>query len=82
MYFIEILKSIFLGLLKELQNGCRFKYWPLDLGWKNLYNTRDQNAAFMSWFNVVIQLGAILAVTVIYFNKLNPSNLVKSNRSS
>ena len=26
----------------------------------------------MSMFNVVIQLGAILAVMVIYFNKLNP----------
>ena len=25
MYFIEILKSIFLGLLKELQNGCPFQ---------------------------------------------------------
>ena len=33
---------------------------------------KDQNEAFMSMFNVVIQLGAILAVMVIYFNKLNP----------
>lgn len=30
------------------------------------------SADFKSMFNVVIQLGAILAVVVIYFNKLNP----------
>ena len=28
--------------------------------------------AFMEMFNVVIQLGAIMAVVVLYFNKLNP----------
>ena len=28
--------------------------------------------AFMEMFNVVIQLGAIMAVVVLYFHKLNP----------
>lgn len=32
----------------------------------------SQSEAFMEMFNVVIQLGAILAVVVIHFNKLNP----------
>lgn len=33
---------------------------------------------FMSVFNVVIQLGAILAVLLIYFNKLNPFSKTKN----
>lgn len=32
----------------------------------------SQSKAFMEMFNVVIQLGAILAVVVLHFNKLNP----------
>lgn len=35
---------------------------------------------FMSMFNVVIQLGAILAVVVIYFHKLNPFSNTKTNK--
>lgn len=35
---------------------------------------------FMSMFNVVIQLGAILAVVVIYFHKLNPFSDTKTNK--
>ena len=34
----------------------------------------------MSMFNVVIQLGAILAVMVIYFNKLNPFKPTKDKQ--
>lgn len=36
--------------------------------------------AFMEMFNVVIQLGAIMAVVVLYFEKLNPFSKRKSNR--
>ena len=36
--------------------------------------------AFKEMFNVVIQLGAILAVVVIYFNKLNPFSKTKSRK--
>lgn len=35
---------------------------------------------FMSMFNVVIQLGAILAVVVIYFHKLNPFSKRKTEK--
>ncbi len=38
----------------------------------------NASEAFMTMFNVVIQLGAILAVVVLYFNKLNPFALSKS----
>ena len=36
--------------------------------------------AFKEMFNVVVQLGAILAVVVIYFHKLNPFSKTKSRK--
>lgn len=36
--------------------------------------------AFKEMFNVVVQLGAILAVVVLYFNKLNPFSAKKSKK--
>ena len=36
--------------------------------------------AFKEMFNVVIQLGAIMAVVVLYFNKLNPFSKKKSKK--
>ena len=36
--------------------------------------------AFKEMFNVVIQLGAILAVVVLYFHKLNPFSPKKSRK--
>lgn len=40
----------------------------------------ELSEAFMEMFNVVIQLGAIMAVVVIYFHKLNPFSAGKSER--
>ncbi|WP_390405893.1 undecaprenyl-diphosphate phosphatase [Lacticaseibacillus jixiensis] len=38
----------------------------------------NQNADFMAMFEYVIQFGAILAVILLYFNKLNPFSFKKS----
>lgn len=38
------------------------------------------SAAFMEMFNVVIQLGAIMAVVVLYFHKLNPFSSKKTQK--
>lgn len=40
----------------------------------------SMSESFMEMFNVVIQLGAIMAVVVIYFHKLNPFSKKKSER--
>ncbi|MDD2980192.1 MAG: undecaprenyl-diphosphate phosphatase [Hespellia sp.] len=40
----------------------------------------DLSEAFVSMFNVVIQLGAILAVVVLYFHKLNPFSPKKNDK--
>ncbi len=40
----------------------------------------DVSAEFMAMFLVVIQLGAVLAVVVLYFNKLNPFSANKTSK--
>ena len=40
----------------------------------------DLSDAFMEMFNVVIQLGAIMAVVVLYFHKLNPFSPTKTQK--
>lgn len=40
----------------------------------------DLSDAFMEMFNVVIQLGAIMAVVVLYFHKLNPFSPRKTKK--
>ena len=40
----------------------------------------SMSAEFMEMFNVVIQLGAIMAVVVLYFHKLNPFSPKKSRK--
>lgn len=72
MYFIEILKSIFFGIVEGITEWLPISSTGHLILVEEFVQYKDQNEAFMSMFNVVIQLGAILAVTVIYFNKLNP----------
>ena len=72
MYFIVILKSIFFGIVEGITEWLPISSTGHLILVEEFVQYKDQNAAFISMFNVVIQLGAILAVTVIYFNKLNP----------
>ena len=71
MDFINILKVIFLGIVEGIT-----EWLPISsTGHLILFDEfikLDASADFMKMFNVVIQLGAILAVVVIYFSKLNP----------
>lgn len=71
MNIIEILKVLVLGIVEG------FTEWlPISsTGHLILVNQIirfKQPEAFVNMFNVVIQLGAIMAVVVIYFRKLNP----------
>jgi len=72
MYFIEILKSIFFGIVEGITEWLPISSTGHLILVEEFVQYKDQNEACMSMFNVVIQLGAILAVMVIYFNKLNP----------
>lgn len=69
--FVEILKTLLFGIVEGIT-----EWLPISsTGHLILVNQIVQlnvSEQFMDMFNVVIQLGAILAVVVLYFNKLNP----------
>lgn len=86
MLFIEILKSVLFGIVEGIT-----EWLPVSstghlilLGeFLSLDTAPELGATFAaeysSMFEVVIQLGAILAVAVIYFQKLNPFSHLKSS---
>lgn len=67
----EIIKAIFYGIVEGIT-----EWLPISstghLILLEEFVTMQQSEAFMEMFRVVIQLGAILAVVVIYFNRLWP----------
>ena len=68
---IEILKAIFLGIIEGITE------WLPVSSTGHLILVQEfiqlkQSAGFIEMFNIVIQLGAILAVITIYFQRLNP----------
>ena len=71
MIFIEILKAVFFGIVEGIT-----EWLPVSsTGHLILLDTfihLDVSEAFYEMFQVVIQLGAILAVIVLFFHKLNP----------
>lgn len=80
MFIIEILKSIIFGIVEGITEWLPISSTGHLILIQEFIKYKNQNAAFMEMFNVVIQLGAILAVVVIYFDKLNPFKLEKTAR--
>lgn len=82
MFFTNVIKAIILGIIEGIT-----EWLPVSstghLILADEFVRLEASEAFMSMFNVVIQLGAILAVVVLYFNKLNPfasnKNTVQKN---
>ena len=74
---IEILKAILFGIVEGIT-----EWLPISstghLILLNEFVTLQMSEEFNSMFDVVIQLGAILAVIVLFFHKLNPFALSKS----
>lgn len=68
---IEILKAIFLGIIEGIT-----EWLPISstghLILVQEFIQLKQSADFIEMFNIVIQLGAILAVITTYFQRLNP----------
>lgn len=80
MFLIEILKAVLYGIVEGITEWLPVSSTGHLILVEEFVKFRDQNADFTSMFNVVIQLGAILAVVVIYFNKLNPFKAGKTSR--
>ncbi len=69
--FIEILKSILYGIIEGITEWLPVSSTGHLILFEELW-WKESNPSFMEMFRVVIQLGAILAVIVMYFRKLNP----------
>ncbi len=69
--FIEFLKAVLFGIVEGIT-----EWLPVSstghLILLDQFVKLDMNEAFYEMFQVVIQLGAILAVIVLFFHKLNP----------
>ncbi|MGG6798195.1 UNVERIFIED_CONTAM: undecaprenyl-diphosphate phosphatase [Streptococcus canis] len=79
MLIIELLKAIFFGIIEGIT-----EWLPISstghLILVQEFVRLNQDKAFTEMFNIVIQLGAILAVMLIYFERLNPFQPGKTAR--
>lgn len=79
MGIIELLKIIFFGIVEGVT-----EWLPISstghLILLEQFIKMNVSDSFMEMFRVVIQLGAIMAVVVLYFNKLNPFSLKKTKQ--
>ena len=77
--FIEIIKTIILGIIEGFT-----EFLPISstghLYLADEFVKLNEPTAFINMFMVVIQFGAILAVILIYFHKLNPFSPKKNSR--
>ena len=77
--FVEMLKAIFFGIVEGIT-----EWLPISstghLILVQEFVQLNQEKNFMDLFNIVIQLGAILAVIVLYFERLNPFQLGKTEQ--
>lgn len=75
---MELLKAVLFGIVEGVT-----EWLPISstghLILLNEFITLNVSDAFRSMFDVVIQLGAILAVIVLFFHKLNPFSPTKSD---
>lgn len=72
MDFFEILKIIAIGIIEGITEWLPISSTGHMLIFQEFVSFQDLDQEFMDMFNVVIQLGAIMAVVVIYFKKLWP----------
>lgn len=72
MFIIELIKAILFGIVEGVTEWLPISSTGHLILIQDFIQFKDQNPAFMEMFNVVIQLGAIMAVVVIYFDKLYP----------
>lgn len=79
MQIIELLKIIFFGIVEGVTEWLPISSTGHLILLEELIKMNVSDS-FMEMFRVVIQLGAIMAVVVLYFNKLNPFSIKKSKQ--
>lgn len=78
-FIIELLKAVFLGIVEGITEWLPISSTGHLILVNEFLNLR-QSKDFIDMFNIVIQLGAILAVMLIYFKRLNPFQPGKTAR--
>ena len=76
--FIEVLKAFFIGVVEGIT-----EWLPISSTGHMIlvdeFVKLNVSAEFLELFLVVIQLGAIMAVLILYFHKLNPFSPKKTS---
>lgn len=75
---IELIKGIIYGIVEGITEWLPISSTGHLILLEEWLKFQEGNESFVNMFNVVIQLGAILAVVVIYFDRLNPFKKEKS----
>lgn len=78
MNFIEILKSIIIGVIQGITEWLPISSTGHMIIFNEIIKMNISKDFFDNMFSVVIQLGSILAVVYLYFHKLNPFSPQKS----
>lgn len=77
MFFANFIKAVILGIVEGITEWLPISSTGHLILVDNILKMQISKE-FSSMFNVVIQLGAIMAVVYLYFNKLNPFDQQKS----
>lgn len=77
MDILELIKAIILGIIQGITEWLPISSTGHLLLAEELLKL-DVDQTFMEMFRVVVQFGSILAVVVLYFNKLNPFSKKKT----
>ena len=72
MEFLELLKAVLFGIVEGITEWLPVSSTGHIILLDEFIKLKVSSEAFKDMFDVVIQLGAILAVVVLFFNKLNP----------
>ncbi len=72
LMIVELIKSLLLGIIQGITEWLPVSSTGHLILFNEFFPLKETSDAFMSMFDVVIQLGSILAVVVIYFSRLNP----------
>lgn len=79
MYLLDLLKVIILGIVEGITEWLPVSSTGHLIIFEKLLPLSTVSANYMTMFRVVIQLGAILAVVLIYFHMLNPFDTKKDS---
>lgn len=80
MFILDMIKVIILGLVEGITEWLPISSTGHLILFEEFFTPKTVSDNYMTMFRVVIQLGAILAVVVLYFQTLNPFTRKKNQK--